>query len=209
MEATPTVYIVDDDAAVRDSLRFLIRSVGLNAETFASSIEFLDQDLEDRAGCLILDVRMAGMSGLELQEKLRGDGVRLPVIIITGHADVPMAVRAIKSGAVEFIQKPFNDQVLLDHVHRALACDKAMRQETREWNLVCERVSQLTTREQQVMQMVVGGFSNRLMATELGLSEKTIEVHRARVMSKMGAASVAELVRQCMLYERGRDGQPS
>jgi two-component system, LuxR family, response regulator FixJ len=184
-----------------------MESVGLTARTFASAKEFLNQDLKGQAGCLILDVRMAGMSGLELQEKLLEDGFRMPVIVVTGHADVAMAVRAMKKGAVEFIEKPFNEQELLDHVHRAMARDEATRREMRELDLICERVAQLTPREKQVMQMVVGGLSNRLIASELGLSDKTIEVHRGRVMSKMGAASVAELVRQYMLFERGQDGQ--
>lgn len=204
MQATPTVIVVDDDEAVRESLCFLIRSVDLHAEAYASAQEFLDGYDRSKPGCLVLDVRMPGMSGLELQVRMRDEQIHLPVVILTGHADVPMAVRALKAGAVDFVEKPFNEQLLLDCIQRALARDRDTRAWTQEYDGVNERVARLSPRERQVMEMVVAGKPNRVVAEDLGLSEKTIEVHRARVMSKMQARSIAELVRMAMLHEDGQ-----
>ena len=190
-----TVFIVDDDASTRDSLRWLIESVGLSCETFASATEFLGAFDASRPGCLVLDVRMPGMSGLELQEELVARGEQLPAIMITGYADVPMAVRAMKAEVLEFIEKPFSEQVLLDRIHHAIKEDKATREAAAALAILQDRFAQLTPRERQVMTGVVAGKPSREIATDLGLSQKTIEVHRGRIMEKVQAKSVAELVR--------------
>lgn len=196
--AQQTVFVVDDDAAMRKSLRWLVESVGLKVETFSSAADFLEVASPDMVGCVVLDVRMPGMSGLDLQETLREKQVWMPVIIITGHADVPMAVRAMKAGAYDFIEKPFNDQVLLERVQRALEFGEQERQTEQRRQLVDDRISTLTPRERQVMEMVVNGMANKQVAAELGLSEKTIEVHRKHVMDKMQAGNVADLIRMAM-----------
>lgn len=201
----PTVFVVDDDPAMRESLRWLIESVGLRVETFATGSEFLQHYHPARGGCLVLDVRMPGMSGLELQEKLRAQGVTLPVIILTGHADVPMAVRALKAGAMDFVEKPFSDQLLLDRIQHAIEADRAARRVQREIRDIEERIAQLTPRERQVMERVVAGKANREIAEELGLSPKTIEVHRAHVMDKMQAGSLAELVQIVIRYRSAQE----
>lgn len=190
-----TVFVVDDDAAVRDSLSWLIKSVGLNVETFGSAQEFLNACTPNRAGCLVLDVRMPGMSGLDLQEKLAGQRIFLPVIIITGHGDVPMAVRTVKSGAFDFIEKPFNDQVLLDRIQQALEKDAEQRIHQAEHDEISRRINKLTPREKEVMDMVVGGNPNKIIASELGISCRTVEIHRGRVMEKMQANSLSDLMR--------------
>lgn len=190
-----TVFVVDDDAAVRDSLSWLIKSVGLNVETFGSAQEFLNACTPSRAGCLVLDVRMPGMSGLDLQEKLAGQRIFLPVIIITGHGDVPMAVRTVKSGAFDFIEKPFNDQVLLDRIQQALEKDAEQRIHQAEHDEISRRINKLTPREKEVMDMVVGGNPNKIIASELGISCRTVEIHRGRVMEKMQANSLSDLMR--------------
>jgi two-component system response regulator FixJ len=200
-QPTPTVFVVDDDQAMRNSLKWLIGSVGMQVECFASAKEFLDGYYPGRAGCLLLDVRMPGMSGLELQELLVSRGITLPVVIITGHGDVPMAVRALKSGAIDFIEKPFNDELLLDAIRNALALDERRRDIQQERSRVMERLVHLTPREHEVMLMVTDGKSNKEIANELGVSAKTVEAHRARVMEKMQAGSLAELVRMAMLTE--------
>lgn len=192
------VYVVDDDAAMRKSLRWLIESVGLEVEAFASANEFLDAITTDAAGCLLLDVRMPGMSGLDLQEQLKQKRVSLPVIMVTGHADVPMAVRALKSGAFDFIEKPFNDQVLLERVQRAIEFEEQAQTEHAKRAEIDGRIESLTPRERQVMEMVVNGMANKQIAAELGLSEKTIEVHRKHVMDKMRAGNVADLIRMVL-----------
>lgn len=190
-----TVFVVDDDPAMRESLSFLMGSVGIRVETFENAQAFLDQhDTGDR-GCLVLDVRMPGMSGLELQEHLIQRGISLPVVMITGYGDVPMAVRALKSGALDFIEKPFTEQELLDRVNEALHVDGRLSRLEEKRALFDARVSRLTERESQVMQLVVDGKSNKLIAHELGLSPKTVEVHRSRVMDKMEAGSLAQLLR--------------
>ncbi len=197
-ETEPTVFVVDDDAAVRDSLRLLIESVGLRVETFADAREFLEGYDADRPGCLVLDVRMPGMSGLELQRHLGAIGAILPILFITGHGDVPMAVRAMREGAVDFLQKPFEDQALLDRIQQSLDRDAVHRRELRERRGIVERISRLTSREREVMDLVIAGLANKNVASRLGVSRRTVEIHRARVMEKMGATSLAHLVRMAM-----------
>lgn len=187
--------MVDDDEAVRDSLSMLMRSVGLAVETYASAMEFLDRFDADRPGCLVLDVRMPGMSGIELQEQLVARQATLPIIFITGHGDVPMAVRALRAGAVDFIQKPFSDQALLDRIHQALARHVRDREEASRKRTIRERIARLTPRENEVMRMVADGKANKVIALDLGVSERTVEIHRARVMEKMQASSLPDLVR--------------
>lgn len=194
MLVEPIVYVVDDDAAVRESLLLLIESVGLKARAFASAQEFINQHRPDLIGCLLADVRMPGMSGLELQEHLNGQSTTLPIILITGHADVAMAVRAMKAGAWDFIEKPFSDQLLLDRINTAIAHSRKMHAHQRERDEIRSRLSLLSPRERTVMERVVSGKSNKTIAAELGLSQKTVEVHRAHVMEKVRAESLAELV---------------
>ena len=201
INARPAVFIVDDDAAVRDALKFLLRSVGHPVEGFASALEFLDAYRDDRPGCLVLDIRMPGMSGLELQEQLVERRSILPIIFITGHGDVPMAVEAMQSGAMDFIQKPFRDQDLIDRINQALEKDAKNRAALGELNLIRERLASLTPREREVMDLVVHGKANKVIAGDLDLSQRTVEIHRARVMEKMQASSLAHLVR--MVIEVG------
>ena len=191
----PTVYVVDDDQAMRSSLQWLIESVGLNVECFDSAERFLDSYYPGRPGCLLLDVRMPGMSGLELQDYLMNNEIRIPVIIITGHGDVPMSVRAMKAGATDFIEKPFNDEMLLDSIRNALSLDEDQRDRQAERAELAARLAHLTPREHEVMNMVTNGRSNKEIANTLGVSAKTVEAHRAKVMEKMKAQSLAELVR--------------
>lgn len=191
---TPTVYVVDDDPAVRDSMRWLLESARLVTRTYESARAFLDDFQRDCPGCLLLDVRMPEMGGLELQDALADRPSVLPIIIVTGHADVPMAVRALKRGAFDFLEKPFDDEVLISVVRRALEFDIQRFDSDRRTEDIMSRLSLLTPRESEVMQLVVDGKSNKEMAAQLGLSTKTIEVHRSHVMSKMRAGSVAELV---------------
>ena len=191
----PTVFVVDDDQAVRDSLRWLVESVGLDVETFASVAAFQERYDPTRAGCLVLDVRMPGASGIELQERLAEQAIEIPVIIVTGHADVSTAVRAMKAGAVDFIEKPFNDQVLLDHIQRCIDQDGKSRDARARQNEIVARYRQLTARQRRVMELVAAGRSNKMVADDLGISLKTVEAHRAKVMEKMRAGSLAELVK--------------
>lgn len=192
---TPMVSIVDDDDAVRNSLRLLLKSVGLPTVAHASAREFLDAWHPDQPGCLVLDVRMPGMSGLELQEELNRRGAITPVVFISGHGDIPMAVEAIQHGAFDFLQKPFRDQDLIDRVQRALAADAANRQALSQREVLRQRHGSLTPREQEVLLLVTRGKANKVMAGDLGVSQRTVEIHRARVMEKMGAQSLAQLVR--------------
>lgn len=193
---TPTVFVVDDDDAVRTSMAALVTSVGLNVETFYSAEQFLAAYKPDYPGCLILDVRMTGMGGLELQQLLKDRGASLPVIVITGHGDVPVAVRAMKNGAQEFIEKPFSKDMLLEHIRRAIALDAQRREAAARTDELQSRLDSLTPRERQVLDGVVSGKVNKQIARDLNLSCKTIEVHRANVMRKMKADSLAELVEQ-------------
>ncbi|MFA7322711.1 MAG: response regulator transcription factor [Dokdonella sp.] len=194
----PTVFIVDDDQAVARSLRWLIESVRLRVETFASAQAFLDGYATTKPGCLVLDVRMPGMSGIELQERLTAQRIRVPIIFITGHGDVQMAVRAVQAGAFDFIEKPFNDQDLLDRIQRAISFDSERRGHDSQRAQLSALFANLTPREREVMDLVVEGMSNKAVANTLGLSAKTVEVHRAKVMEKMHARSVSDLVKMSM-----------
>src|ERR1700722_5405163 len=191
----PTVYVVDDDDGMRRALDALLSTVGYKTAVFSRPSEFLATFKADASGCLVLDIRMPDMSGLELQQHLNRLGSMLPVIFITGHGDVPMAVQAMKEGAFEFIQKPFRDQDLLDRINHALEQDRENRSTLARRADVVHRVDSLTPREKQVMAMVVDGAANKVVAIDLGLSERTVEIHRAKVMEKMGARSVAHLVK--------------
>jgi len=193
-----TVYIVDDDAAVRGALLMLLKSVGLPGISCASAQDFLSNYHEDQPGCLVLDVRMPGLSGLELQQQLNLRGATLPVLFMTGHADVPMAVEAMQAGAFDFLQKPFRDQDLLDRIQRALQHDTQLRAEQQQSQQLQERYATLTPREVQVMKLMTEGRPNKLMAVDLDLSQRTIEIHRAHVMEKMQARSLAQLVRMSL-----------
>jgi len=199
MKSEPTVFVVDDDQAMRHSLKWLIESIGMKVRTYASADEFLGDYYPGRAGCLLLDVRMPGMSGLDLQAYLAREDSRLPVIIITGHGDVSMAVKAMKSGAVDFIEKPFYDEVLLTSIRNALDFDEKQRALRSQRAEIATRLAELTPREHEVMAMVTEGQANKEIATTLGVSAKTVEAHRARVMEKMRANSLAELVRMALI----------
>jgi two-component system, LuxR family, response regulator FixJ len=197
-ERVPTVFVVDDDEAVRSSLRLLLRSVGLPAVAYPSAQAFLAAYSPDQPGCLVLDVRMPGMSGLELQHQLNRRGAIVPVIFITGHGDVPMAVEAMQEGAFDFVQKPFRDQELLERVNRALDKDRTTREQLNQTGGTRERFASLTPREREVMLLMVDGKANKVMAGDLGVSQRTVEIHRARVMEKMEARSLAHLVRMAI-----------
>jgi two-component system, LuxR family, response regulator FixJ len=192
---TPTVYVVDDDDGMRRALDTLLSTVGYRTAVFSRPSEFLSKYAPEAQGCLVLDIRMPEMSGLEVQQQLNRMGSMLPVIFITGHGDVPMAVQAMKEGAFEFIQKPFRDQDFLDRINHALKLDAENRSTAARRSEVMQRVESLTPRERQVMEMIVEGAANKVIAIDLGLSERTVEIHRAKVMEKMGARSLAHLVR--------------
>lgn len=193
-DPSPIVYLVDDDDAVRDSLGMLFRSIGLKHEAYASALEFLEHYDDTRNSCLVADIRMPGLSGLELQQRLNEQRAEIPIIFITGHGDVPMAVTAMKSGAADFIQKPFRDQDLIDRLHKALAQDGDRRRGRAAEDEIRGRIALLTPREHEVMQRVVRGQANKVIAMDLGVSQRTVELHRARVMRKLRMRSVAELV---------------
>lgn len=199
MNAEPTVFVVDDDQAMRNSLKWLIESIGMQVRTYSSADEFLSSYYPGQAGCLLLDVRMPGMSGLELQAHLARRESRLPVIIITGHGDVAMAVKAMKAGAVDFIEKPFHDEELLSSIRNALDFDEKQRSLQSQRAEIAARLAELTPREHEVMEMVTDGAANKEIAAALGVSAKTVEAHRARVMDKMRATSLAELVRMALI----------
>jgi FixJ family two-component response regulator len=189
------VFVVDDDSSVREAIRNLIRSVGLRVEPFETAQQFLQSEIQDVPGCLVLDVRLPGLSGLDLQRELAARKVTLPIIFITGHGDIPMSVRAMKAGALEFLTKPFRDQDLLDAIQQALERARAMRQERADAARLRARLDGLTSREREVMNLVVAGLLNKQIAAELSISEITVKLHRSQVMKKMGANSLAELVR--------------
>ena len=189
------VYIVDDDALVRDSLEQLVRSVGLKADTFSSAQTFLDTDLPDKPNCLVLDIRMPGLSGLDLQDELLKREISIPIIFITGHGTVPMSVRAMKAGAVDFLQKPFEDQELLDIIYHAIEQNRQTRVEQTAKKEIKQRLNSLTSREHEILVLVTAGMLNKVIAHDLKLSENTVKTHRARIMRKMEVDSLAALVR--------------
>jgi len=194
-EEKPIVYVVDDDPSVRKALERLLRSAGHEAKTFASAFEFLESDHLDAPGCLVLDIKMPKVSGLELQDRLAEKGISFPIIFITGHGTVPASVKAFKGGAMDFLQKPFKDREILGAVSRGIEKHRRLRQEQKEMETLRSRLENLTPREREVFRFVVTGMLNKQVAFDLGTTEKTIKVHRARVMEKMGAQSLADLVR--------------
>jgi FixJ family two-component response regulator len=202
-EREAIVFVVDDDEAVRSSLRLLLKSLGIPAVTHGSAAEFLAAYDAEQPGCIILDVRMPGMSGLELQDELNRRGAIIPVIFITGHGDVPMAVEAMQHGAVDFLQKPFSDKDLTDRIQRAIATDIRNRTLLGQKDRVRARLAALTRREMQVLQLVTLGKSNKVVAADLGVSQRTVEIHRAHLMEKMEATSLAHLVRMTMIAGMG------
>jgi FixJ family two-component response regulator len=197
-----TVFVIDDDEAVRNSLRLLLKSIGLPVRACTSAQDFLPTYDAHQPGCLVLDIRMPGMSGLELQQQLNLRGATIPVVFMSGHGDIPMAVEAMQHGAFDFLQKPFRDQDLIDRVQRALERDASIRAQLKATDQIRERLISLTPREREVLDLVTAGKPNKVMAGDLGVSQRTIEIHRARVMEKMQARSLAQLVRMLIDVER-------
>jgi RNA polymerase sigma factor (sigma-70 family) len=195
MTGAPVVFVVDDDPSVRSSLKFLLSSVGLQVESFDSAETFLQRKPPDAPSCLVLDVRLRGLSGLDFQRELAARNIRIPIVFVTGHGDIPMSVRAMKAGAIEFLTKPYRDQDLLDAVRIALERDRARREQEKDVTDLQQRFDSLTPREQEVISKVVSGMLNKQIAGELGTAENTVKVHRSRAMEKMNAQSFADLVR--------------
>jgi RNA polymerase sigma factor (sigma-70 family) len=195
MTGAPIVFVVDDDPSVRSSLKFLLSTVGLQVESFASADAFLQKKAPDAASCLVLDVRLPGLSGLDFQRELAAKNTRIPIIFLTGHGDIPMSVRAMKAGAVEFLTKPFRDQDLLDAVRIALERDRARREQDKDVMILQQRFDSLTSREQEVISMVVSGMLNKQIADQLGTAESTVKVQRSRAIEKMHAESLVDLIR--------------
>jgi FixJ family two-component response regulator len=208
-DADGIVFVVDDDSSIREAIKNLVGLEGLRVETFGTAQDFLRSERPDLPGCVVLDVELPGLSGLDLQRELTAHGINLPIVFITGYGDIPMSVRAMKAGAMEFLTKPFRDQELLDAIHQALARDHVARQHSREIAALRERFQALTSREREVMSMVVAGMLNKQIGFELGISEVTVKIHRGRVMNKMGAQSVAELVRMTERLEIPTAKDPS
>jgi two-component system response regulator FixJ len=204
MSAEPTVFIVDDDQEVREAIALLMLSVGLQSQSYADAWTYLNSFDPDAPGCLVLDVRMPDMNGLELQDELAGKPYHPPIIMITGHGDVPMAVRAVKAGAIDFIEKPFHDQTLIDTVQRAIAIDAEGRGEALELADIKDRVDRLTKREREILDQIVAGKRNKVIAYDLGISQSTVEAHRAKVMEKLEARSLSDLMRMMMLVDPRR-----
>ena len=202
LQMEPIVHVVDDDPSLLKSLRWLLESVGLKVATFASAHDFLADFQLAQPGCVLLDVRMPGMSGLELHQDFKSRNISIPIIVFTGHGDVAMAVQSMKDGAFDFIEKPYNEQKLLDRINDAIEHDCRTRRELAERDEALSRVAQLTPREREVMDLIVEGLANKQMAVRLGISEKTVEVHRSRARSKLGADSVADLVKIAMRSRR-------
>jgi RNA polymerase sigma factor (sigma-70 family) len=195
MTPAPVVFVVDDDPSVRSSLKFLLNSMGLQVESFDSAETFLQRKPSDAPSCLVLDVRLRGLSGLDFQHELAARNIRIPIVFVTGHGDIPMSVRAMKAGAIEFLTKPYRDQDLLDAVRIALERDRARREQEKDLTDLRQRFESLTPREQEVISMVVLGMLNKQIADQLGTAENTVKVHRSRAMEKMNAKSFADLVR--------------
>ena len=200
--ADELVHVIDDDPAVRDSLAFLLETANLSPRTYDSAVDFLEALPEVTSGCVVTDVRMPEMTGIELVRRLKGQGFRLPIVMITGHADVPLAVEAMKAGVADFIEKPFDDEVLLAAIHAALRDGEKDRQGAAEVAEICARMDILSGREREVLGGLVAGHANKVIAFDLGISPRTVEIYRANVMTKMKAASLSELVRMAMLAER-------
>lgn len=198
MSRKPTVFVVDDDPALTDGLKLLLTAAGLGVETFPNAQAFLAEYRAERPGCVVADIRMPGMSGLELQERLVTDGVGIPVIILTGHGDVSAAVRALKGGAVDFLEKPFNAQTLLEQINKAIAKDAETRRAEERQAEVTRCLARLTPREAEILELIINGRANKVIAVELSISERTVELHRSRIMKKMQVRSVTELVRSTM-----------